>query len=97
MLCLTACPEPGCTAPAEIVDRRTLPSTDAPTEHVKVRCSQRHWFVLPVSMLRSPRPVSGRLDRSARPPAERPSAEVVDHEVGGGERPDYRPDAVIDS
>jgi hypothetical protein len=65
MLSLTTCPEPGCAAPAEIVDRFTLPSTDAPIEHAKVRCSQRHWFALPVSMLRSPRqgeraPRSGR-------------------------------------
>jgi hypothetical protein len=65
MLCLTACPEPGCTAPAEIVDRLTLPSTDAPTEHAKVRCSQRHWFMLPLSMLHSPR-LGERAPRSGR-------------------------------
>ena len=41
---LVVCPD--CSAPAEVVDRFTLPSTDGPAEHVKVRCLHRHWFVL---------------------------------------------------
>lgn len=56
MLSLTACPEPGCDAPAEIVDRRTLPSTGGPIEHAQIRCLRKHWFLLPVAMLRSPHP-----------------------------------------
>ena len=39
------CPE--CGAPAEIVDRFVLPSTDGPVEHVKLWCVTRRWFTLP--------------------------------------------------
>jgi hypothetical protein len=46
---LVVCPE--CAAPAEIVDRFALPSTDGAVEHVKVQCLGRHWFLLPVSSL----------------------------------------------
>jgi hypothetical protein len=46
---LVVCPE--CAAPAEVVDRFALPSTDGPVEHVKVLCVVRHWFVLPVAAL----------------------------------------------
>jgi hypothetical protein len=56
MLSLTACPEPDCDAPSEIVERLTVPSTDGPIEHVKIRCLRRHPFFLPVWMLRTPRP-----------------------------------------
>lgn len=55
MLTLTACPEPGCDGPAEFIDRFTLPSTAEPIEHAKIRCVRGHWFLLPVSMLTSPR------------------------------------------
>lgn len=44
-LVLLACPE--CSAPAEIEWSDWLPSTDGPIEHVKIRCVQRHWFLLP--------------------------------------------------
>jgi hypothetical protein len=46
---LVVCPE--CAAPAEVVDRYVLPSTDGPVEHVKVQCLGRHWFVLPAAAL----------------------------------------------
>ncbi|HEX8518157.1 MAG TPA: hypothetical protein VF667_01025 [Pseudonocardia sp.] len=46
---LVVCPE--CAAPAEVVDRFALPSTDGPVEHVKIRCLVRHWFLLPVAAL----------------------------------------------
>ena len=46
---LVVCPE--CAAPAEVVDRYALPSTDGPVEHVKVQCLGRHWFVLPTAAL----------------------------------------------
>jgi hypothetical protein len=46
---LVVCPE--CAAPAEVVDRYALPSTDGPVEHVKVQCLSRHWFVLPAAAL----------------------------------------------
>ena len=46
---LVVCPE--CAAPAEVVDRYVLPSTDGPVEHVKVACLARHWFLLPAASL----------------------------------------------
>jgi hypothetical protein len=46
---LVVCPE--CAAPAEVVDRFALPSTDGLVEHVKVQCLSRHWFLLPVTSL----------------------------------------------
>ena len=46
---LTRCPE--CWAPAEIVDRDVLQSTDGPIEHARVRCLERHVFFLPVERL----------------------------------------------
>jgi hypothetical protein len=46
---LTACPQ--CAAPAEIVRRTVLESTDGPIEHAAVRCVERHHFVLPTSQL----------------------------------------------
>ena len=36
------CPEVGCDAPAEIVDRWVFGSTDGPVEHVKTRCREGH-------------------------------------------------------
>lgn len=46
---LVVCPE--CFAPAEILDRFTLGSTDGGVEHVKVQCLGRHWFLMPASSL----------------------------------------------
>jgi hypothetical protein len=46
---LVSCPE--CGAPAEVVDRFTLPSTGRPVEMVKVACVTRHWFLVPVEKL----------------------------------------------
>jgi hypothetical protein len=46
---LTRCPE--CDGPAEIELRTVLESTYGPTEHVKIRCIQRHWCYVPVSFL----------------------------------------------
>ena len=43
---IIGCPE--CGAPAEIVDRFELASTDGPVEHVKVLCLHRHWFTVTV-------------------------------------------------
>jgi hypothetical protein len=46
---LVVCPE--CAAPAEVVDRFPLPSTDGDVEHARIRCLYRHWFLLPVASL----------------------------------------------
>ena len=42
---LTTCPK--CGAPAEVIDRVVMPSTDGPVEHVKVRCVTGEWFTVP--------------------------------------------------
>jgi hypothetical protein len=42
---LTGCPE--CGAPAEVIDRFVLQSTDGPVVHVKVRCVTGEWFTVP--------------------------------------------------
>jgi rubredoxin len=41
------CPE--CGGPAVVEWRSTGGSTDGSVEHVKVRCPDRHWFLLPAS------------------------------------------------
>jgi hypothetical protein len=50
---LTHCPE--CGAPAEIVDRFVLSSSDGPVEHVKTRCVTGPWFVVPAAPRRGRR------------------------------------------
>ena len=45
----TTCPE--CGALAEVEWRDVAESTDGPVEHAKIRCVQRHWFLLPVASL----------------------------------------------
>lgn len=51
---LVSCPD--CGAPAEVVDRFALPSTDGPVVMVKVWCVTRRWFTVPVESL----PTAGR-------------------------------------
>jgi hypothetical protein len=46
---LTICPE--CDQLAEVEWRAVLESTDGPVEHARIRCVQRHWFLLPVASL----------------------------------------------
>lgn len=61
---LVGCPE--CGAPAEVVDRFVLESTDCPVEHVTVVCARRHRFTM----------LSERLDSGRRhtaPFGEEPS------------------------
>lgn len=47
----TGCPDPGCTMPAEIIDRTVLASTDGPIEHARVLCVAGHGFFMPTEML----------------------------------------------
>jgi hypothetical protein len=47
MSSLLPCPDPGCGATAEVIDRSTLSSTSGPIEHVKTRCVRRHVFLMP--------------------------------------------------
>jgi hypothetical protein len=58
---LVVCPE--CAAPAEVVDRFTLPSTDGDVEHVKVQCLVRHWFLLPTAGLPTVRTVRAETEQ----------------------------------
>jgi hypothetical protein len=60
---------PECAAPAEVVDRFVLESTDGPIEHAIVLCVLRHRFTVLVERLVSPRPPSP--DRSAAVRRER--------------------------
>ena len=55
---MTSCPE--CGALAEIEWRAVMESTDGPIEHAKIRCAQRHWFLLPVSAVAARQPVLPR-------------------------------------
>jgi hypothetical protein len=50
---LTTCPE--CGNAAEILWRDVFESTDGPVEHAKVMCVDRHWFLMPVASIGSPR------------------------------------------
>lgn len=64
----TNCPE--CGTLAEVEWRAVLESTDGPIEHVKIRCVQRHWFLLPTASLAPPgqsRAVGTRLRSMSRP------------------------------
>lgn len=36
------CPEAGCSAPADVLDRWTFASTDGPLVHLKIRCLNGH-------------------------------------------------------
>jgi hypothetical protein len=45
---IIGCPDPGCTSPAEVVDRWHFYSTDGPVEHLKTRCLAGHGFTVPV-------------------------------------------------
>ena len=53
---IVGCPE--CAAPAEVVDRFVLESTDGPIEHAIVTCPERHRFTVLVERLAS-RPAGG--------------------------------------
>jgi hypothetical protein len=41
---IVSCPQAGCGASAEIVDRWVWLSTDGPVEHVKIWCVNGHGF-----------------------------------------------------
>ena len=45
----TYCPE--CGSIAEVEWRAVMESTDGPVEHARIRCVQKHWFLMPVGGL----------------------------------------------
>lgn len=51
VIVIHSCPE--CGAPAEETDRFVLDSTDGPVAHVALRCARKHYFRMPVEMLRA--------------------------------------------
>ena len=59
MLEIIGCPE--CAAPAEVVTRFVLDSTDGPVEHATVACAGRHRFTMPVERLAGDRHAVRRL------------------------------------
>jgi hypothetical protein len=64
---------PACGLPAEITDRFTLDGAPGPVEHVKLVCVTRHWFTIPVDMLRGAEEPGSRPTESgtSRDPGER--------------------------
>jgi hypothetical protein len=48
---LTFCPEPRCSAPAEIVQSAMVASTDGPVEVVTTHCARRHTLVVTADAL----------------------------------------------
>jgi hypothetical protein len=62
---LVECPEPGCTVPAEIVDRAVLGSCTGPVPHVRTVCMSRHWFFMPADRV-VPLPAAPRRSVSRR-------------------------------
>jgi hypothetical protein len=51
---------PGCGAPAEIIDRFVLDSTDGPLEHLKLWCVTGRWFTVLTENLPASPSVGGR-------------------------------------
>ena len=49
-----SCPQ--CGLPAAITDRFAFGSTSGSMEHVKIRCSDGHWFTLPEEALELTQP-----------------------------------------
>ncbi|MCX6462853.1 MAG: hypothetical protein NTW05_04570 [Pseudonocardiales bacterium] len=56
---------PRCGAPAEVVDRFDLTSTDGPVGHVRLQCARRHWLTARTEDLPSGAPAAAQV-RSAR-------------------------------
>ncbi|GIH02467.1 hypothetical protein Rhe02_05340 [Rhizocola hellebori] len=63
----TECPDPTCIAPAEVLNRFVLPSTQGGEPFVRTVCVHRHWFMLPATSLKpSPAPVPGAISAEDR-------------------------------
>lgn len=48
---LVECPEPDCSAPAEVTDIVLLGSSAGRVAHARTRCANRHLFVLPTEQI----------------------------------------------
>ena len=49
-----SCPE--CDEPVEVEWRDWADSTSGPVEHIKIRCANRHWFLMLTEQLTPRRP-----------------------------------------
>jgi len=67
VLDVVSCPE--CGRPAAVEWRTHLDSTDGPLEHLKIRCPDRHWFLLPADML-ADAPSNQRVDATKPHPTD---------------------------
>ena len=65
----TYCPE--CGSLAEVDWRAVMESTEGPIEHAKIRCVDKHWFLLPVAALAAQRQLTQ--PRNAEAPDRRPT------------------------
>jgi hypothetical protein len=50
MIDVIECPEVGCDAPAEVLDRFPLQSTSGPIEYLRTYCVHRHLLVVPAQL-----------------------------------------------
>ena len=69
---ITACPQPGCALPTEILDRMSIASTGGPLEHARLACLGGHRFFMPTHMLPVSLPPAG--DQRVMQPADPPSS-----------------------
>ena len=51
VLRIAACPDPDCSAPAEVYAEVTHGSTDEPVRHARTFCVNRHFYQLPVEYI----------------------------------------------
>jgi hypothetical protein len=70
---VTGCPE--CGAPAEVVPEGRLASTSGPVAIVRIRCAERHWFLMAEDQLPSvPASVGDQASSSDTPTSPGPLA-----------------------
>lgn len=51
VLCMARCPDPDCSAPAEVYAEVVHESTDGPVPHARTLCLNRHFYLLPVAYI----------------------------------------------
>lgn len=51
ILCMARCPDPNCSAPAEVYAEIIHDSTDGPVPHARTLCLNRHVYQLPVEYI----------------------------------------------
>jgi hypothetical protein len=51
VLCMARCPDPSCSAPAEVYAVTVHDSTDGPVPHARTCCLNRHFYQLPVEYI----------------------------------------------